>query len=193
MRRPVLAVCLSLVLCLGVGASVAMASGEVVMAAGDVACSNVGITTPGPCSQRYTANLALQQQQTRLDALLGMGDLQYDSGTLSGFQKYFGTSWGVPALRGVLRPALGNHEYQTSGASGYFDYFSSIGVGVGARGQGWYSFDVGSWHFVALNSSNACSPVSCAAGSPQETWLKSDLAATRQPCIGAFWHHPLSS
>ena len=193
MRRSVVVAAVSLLLSLTIGVSMASASGEVVMAAGDVACSNVGITTPGACSQRYTAGLALAQQQTRLDALLAPGDLQYENGALSDFQKYFGTSWGVPALRGVLRPALGNHEYQTSGAAGYFDYFNSIGVGVGARGQGWYSFDVGSWHFVALNSSNACSPVSCAVGSPQEKWLKADLAATTKPCIGAYWHHPLSS
>ena len=193
MRRSVVLAAVSLLLSLVVGVSVASAAGEVVMAAGDVACSNAGTTSPGACSQRYTAGLALQQQQTRLDALIAPGDLQYENGGLSDFQKYFGTSWGVPALRGVLRPALGNHEYQTSGAAGYFDYFNSIGVGVGARGQGWYSFDVGSWHFVALNSSNACSPVSCAVGSPQETWLRADLAATTKPCIGAFWHHPLSS
>jgi PKD repeat protein len=193
MRRSVVVAAVSLLLSLAVGVSMASAAGEVVMAAGDVACNNVGTTSPGSCSQRYTAGLALQQQQTRLDALIAPGDLQYENGGLSDFQKYFGTSWGVPALRGVLRPAPGNHEYQTSGAAGYFDYFGSIGVGVGARGQGWYSFDVGSWHFVALNSSNACSPVSCAVGSAQETWLKSDLAATNQPCIAAFWHHPLST
>jgi PKD repeat protein len=193
MRRIVVAVALSFSLSLAAGVSIASAAGEVVMAAGDVACNSAGITTPGACSQRYTAGLALQQQKTRLDALLAPGDLQYPAGSLSDFQKYFGTSWGVPALRSVLRPAAGNHEYQTSGAAGYFDYFSSIGVPVGNRGEGWYSFNIGSWHFVALNSSNNCSPVSCAAGSAQEKWLKADLAATSQPCIGAFWHHPLSS
>ncbi|QEC49880.1 DNRLRE domain-containing protein [Baekduia soli] len=193
MRRIAVALLLSCIACVTAGTSIASAAGEVVMAAGDVACNSAGITTPGACSQRYTAGLALTQQRTRLDALLAPGDLQYDSGTLSAFKSWFGTSWGVPALRGVLRPAPGNHEYQTSGAAGYFDYFASIGINVGARGQGWYSFDVGSWHFIALNSSNNCTPVSCAAGSPQETWLRADLAATSKPCIGAFWHHPLSS
>jgi PKD repeat protein len=194
MRRIVVVVVVSLS-CWAAAAVAAQAADPVVMAAGDVACSNAGLTTPGACSQRYTAGLALAQKSSPegLAALIAMGDLQYESGGLSDFQKYFGTSWGQPALRGVLRPALGNHEYLTSGAAGYFDYFSSIGVPTGTRGQGWYSFDVGTWHFIALNSSNACSPVSCAKGSPQETWLRSDLAATRQPCIAAYWHHPLSS
>jgi hypothetical protein len=87
----------------------------------------------------------------------------------------------------------GNHEYETSGASGYYGFFDSINVPHGEDGKGWYSFDVGSWHLIGLNSSNACSPVSCAQGSAQETWLKADLAATNQPCILAFLHHPLST
>lgn len=195
MRRIAVLVALSLTACTASFAPAALGADPVVMAAGDVACNSAGTTTPGACSQRYTAGLALAQKSSAegLAALIAPGDLQYPSGGLSDFQKWFGTSWGQPALRSVLRPAPGNHEYQTSGAAGYFDYFASIGVPTGTRGQGWYSFDVGTWHFIALNSSNACSPVSCAKGSAQETWLRSDLSATRQPCIAAFWHHPLSS
>lgn len=166
------------------------------MAAGDIACSSSGSTSPGDCSQNYTANLAATQQAKAgegLAALLAAGDTQYENGTLSEYQRYFTPSWGRPALRGVLRPALGNHEYQTRGAAGYFDYFSSIGVNVGARGQGWYSFDIGAWHLIALNSSDECRIVSCAAGSAQNTWLRSDLAATQQACVLAYWHHPIST
>jgi len=58
----------------------------------------------------------------------------------------------APTMRNMpLKPALGNHEYQTAGASGYFDYFRGLGVPTGARGEGWYSFDIGTWHLVALN------------------------------------------
>lgn len=186
---------LSLTTCAAALAPAAQGADPVVMAAGDIACDNAGTTTPGACSQRYTAGLALTQKSSPegLAALIAPGDLQYPVGGLSDFQTWFGTSWGQPALRSVLRPAPGNHEYQTSGAAGYFDYLSSVGVPAGARGQGWYSFDVGSWHFVALNSSNGCSPVSCVTGSAQETWLRSDLAATSQPCIAAFWHHTLAT
>ena len=195
MRRTAVLLALSLTAWAGALAPGAFGADPVVMAAGDIACNSAGTTTPGACSQRYTANLALAQKNSPegLAALIAPGDLQYPSGGLSDFQKWFGTSWGQPALRSVLRPAAGNHEYQTSGAAGYFDYFASIGVPTGTRGEGWYSFDVGTWHFIALNSSNACSPVSCAKGSAQETWLRGDLAATHQPCIAAFWHHPLSS
>ncbi|QEC49787.1 PKD domain-containing protein [Baekduia soli] len=191
--RPV-AIALALAATLA-AAGAAQAADPVVMAAGDVACDSPGITTPGPCSQAYTAGLAVSQLQSAggLDALLAMGDLQYDRGDLSDFQSYFGTTWGQPLLRPVLRPVPGNHEYETSGASGYFDYFASIEVAAGTRGQGWYSFDVGSWHFIGLNTSDGCTPVSCAAGSAQETWLRQDLATTSQPCIAAFWHHPLDT
>jgi PKD repeat protein len=193
MRRTVAAAGTALALTLAAGASTAAAADPVVMAAGDVACASPGSTTPGKCSQTYTSNLALAQQASPegLAALLVLGDEQYPNGSLSDFQSYFDPSWG--RLRSVLRPAPGNHEYNTSGAAGYFDYFSSIGVPTGARGQGWYSFNVGTWHFISLNSSNGCSPVSCAAGSPQETWLRSDLAANAQPCVVAYWHHPLSN
>jgi PKD repeat protein len=98
-------------------------------------------------------------------------------------------------LRNLLRPVPGNHEYNTSGATGYYNYFKSISVGTQfpTFGKGWYSFDVGTWHIIGLNSSDGCQKVSCAAGSEQETWLKHDLAATSQPCILAFWHHALST
>ncbi|MGZ4270597.1 MAG: CBM96 family carbohydrate-binding protein [Solirubrobacteraceae bacterium] len=177
---------------LAVGASMAGAD-PVVMAAGDIACASAGTTSPGTCSQAYTSNLLLAQRASSegLAAVLTLGDNQYDSGTLSAFNSYFGPTWG--RLGSLLHPALGNHEYQTSGASGYFDYFSSLGVQTGARGQGWYSFDVGTFHLIALNSSNGCSPVSCSLGSPQEVWLKNDLAHTTQPCVIAYWHHPLST
>jgi PKD repeat protein len=193
MRRLLLLACLALPMSAAVGVSPANAADPVVMAAGDVACDSPGISSPGLCSQTYTSNLLLTQRNSSegLAAVIAMGDLQYPSGGLSDFRNYFGPSWG--RLGSLLRPAPGNHEYQTSGASGYFDYFASLGIPTGNRGEGWYSFDIGSWHFISLNSSDGCSPVKCSAGSPQETWLRNDLAATTQPCIAAYWHHPLST
>jgi serine protease len=192
MRRLLLIALAVVVLSTLVGASVAVAD-PVVMAAGDIACASAGISSPGACSQAYTANLLTAQRNSAegLAGVLTLGDDQYENGGLADFRKYFGPTWGQ--LSAILHPALGNHEYQTSGAAGYFDYFSELGVSVGNRGEGWYSFDIGSWHLVALNSSDACKPVSCAKGSPQEVWLKQDLASTQQPCILAYWHHPLSS
>jgi Calcineurin-like phosphoesterase len=124
------------------------------------------------------------------DAVLALGDLAYESGTPAEFQTFYEPSWGRHKSR--THPVPGNHEYQTPGARGYFDYFNGAGAATGPageRGSGWYSFDLGSWHVVALNSN--CGEVGgCGPGSVQEQWLRRDLAATSKPCTLAFWHHP---
>jgi hypothetical protein len=83
----------------------------------------------------------------------------------------------------------GNHEYRTAGADGYFDYFGSA---AGSRGKGYYSYNLGNWHVVAINS-NCVQVGGCHAGSAQERWLRQDLAASTKPCTIAYWHHPLFS
>jgi len=96
----------------------------------------------------------------------------------------FDQTWG--RFRERIRPAPGNHEYFYEGASDYFAYF---GAAAGSPGQGWYSYDLGGWHIVMLNSE--CDQVGgCQAGSPQETWLKADLAAHPALCSLAIWHRP---
>jgi acid phosphatase type 7 len=84
-----------------------------------------------------------------------------------------------------MRPAPGNHEYETLNAAGYFEYF---GDAAGPAGRGYYSFDLGSWHIVSLNSN--CLYAGCAAGSPQERWLREHLATHPARCTLAYWHHP---
>src|SRR5436190_846401 len=122
----------------------------VVAAAGDIAC---GTASTGLCAQRSTAAVVAQINPS---LVLALGDDQYESGSLSDFQSFYGPSWG--AFKGITRPAPGNHEYVTTGAAGYFDYFDGAGKSTGPAGdrtKGWYSFDVGSWHFDALNSNCA--------------------------------------
>ena len=85
-------------------------------------------------------------------------------------------------------PAIGNHEYLTSGAAGYFDYFNSVGDPTGSTSKGYYSFNLGTWHIIELNSN--CSIVACVSGSPQEKWLRNDLSKNPAKCTLAFWHHP---
>ena len=91
----------------------------------------------------------------------------------------------------------GNHEYSTPGAAGYFDYFNGPGVLQGRAGDrvrgGYYSFEIGAWHVVALNSNCNDVPGGCGFGSPQQQWLAADLAGHTRPCTLAFWHHPLFS
>jgi len=109
------------------------------------------------------------------------GDNVYNSGTTTEFNNYYNPTWGRHKAR--TRPSPGNHDYNTSGASGYYNYFGSL---AGPSGQGYYSYDLGNWHIVSLNSN-----ISTAAGSAQEQWLRNDLAASTKPCTAAYWHHPL--
>jgi hypothetical protein len=114
------------------------------------------------------------------------GDNAYPRGTDADFAECYNPSWGLFKARTL--PSPGNHEYETAGASGYFDYF---GAAAGDPNKGYYSYDLGSWHVVVLNSN--CSFVvggGCAAGSDQEQWLKADLAAHSNVCTLAYWHHP---
>jgi PKD repeat protein len=125
---------------------------------------------------------------TLLDGIAGtvytLGDNVYENGTASEFTNCYGPTWGRHKAR--TKPVVGNHEYQTSGASGYYGYF---GAAAGDPSKGYYSYDVGSWHVVVLNSN--CSQVGgCTASSAQATWLRNDLAANPTACTVALWHHP---
>jgi hypothetical protein len=146
--------------------------------------------------QDLTAELLLGlRAQAGLAAVLALGDLQYPRGEYHDFLAYYDPTWGVPVLKAITRPVPGNHEYDQgrSNADGYFDYFNGRGKEdgpAGARGLGYYSFDMGDWHFIALNSSDGCQRVSCARGSPMHRWLVADLAATTKKCVLAYWHHP---
>jgi hypothetical protein len=111
----------------------------------------------------------------------------------------FEPTWG--RLKPLIHPVIGNHEVRNAGGVGYYDYFDGPGRGngpAGVRGIGYYSFDVGTWHVVALNSEcsdggNPAAAGSCALGSAQEQWLRADLAAHPNACTLAYWHHPLIS
>jgi hypothetical protein len=139
------------------------------LAAGDIAtCAGAG--------DEATAKL--------LDGLGGtvatLGDNVYESGSAQQYADCYAPTWGRHKAR--TRPAPGNHDYQTAGAAGYFGYF---GGAAGTPGEGWYSYDLGAWHVVVLNSNLAL-----AAGSAQERWLRADLAANPAACTLAYWHHP---
>jgi acid phosphatase type 7 len=165
------------------------AADPVIMAAGDIACDpadpgyNGGAGTADRCQQQATSDLLLS---TPLDAVLPLGDIQYDSGTTARINAVYAPTWG--RVKSISRPIMGNHE---GGGTGYFDYFNGPGVSdglAGPRGKAYYSFDLGAWHLVALNSN--CSSVSCSAGSEQERWLRADLAAHPADCTLAYWHDP---
>ncbi len=162
------------------------AADPVLVAAGDIACDpadpsfNAGLGTATLCKMAKTARQAVAQSPT---AVAVLGDMQYEAATAANIQASYDKSWG--ALRSVTRPAIGNHEYKASAGAPYWAYFGSR---AGQAGKGWYSYELGSWHVVVLNSN--CTVVSCAAGSTQERWLRADLAAHPTRCTLAYWHHP---
>ena len=157
-------------------------------AAGDIACDpagpsfNGGAGSASACHMRATSNLLLASD---LASVLVLGDLQYENGALEKFRASYDATWG--RLNAIAHPAVGNHEYETSNADGYFQYFGSA---AGDPKKGYYSFDIGRWHIVALNS-NCSHAGGCQRGSPQEAWLRDDLATHRAGvCTLAYWHHP---
>jgi hypothetical protein len=152
----------------------ARASGDpVLIGAGD-------ISTCGNSNDTKTASLVKNSGGIPFT----IGDNAYNKGTASEFANCYGPTWGQ--FKSRTHPAVGDNEYLTPGAKPYFDYFGSA---AGTPGKGWYSYNVGSWHIVVLNSN--CSKVGgCGAGSAQEKWLKADLAASGARCIAAMWHAP---
>ena len=121
--------------------------------------------------------------------VFAVGDLVYDATTLSQFQKCYDAAWGK--FKNRTRPALGNHEYRGHVATPYFQYW---GAQAGPAGKGYYSFDLGAWHVVVLNTNCAEPGVGgCEEGSPQEIWLRQDLREHRDACIVAYGHHALFS
>jgi hypothetical protein len=163
-------------------------TGARIAAAGDIACDpassafNAGRGRRLECRQLATSKLLTDR---RYAAILALGDIQYEDGTYSKFVASYHRSWG--RLKGRTRPIPGNHEYRSGGARGYFRYF---GAAAGDPGTGYYSFDLDRWHVLALNSN--CSEVGgCERGSPQERWLRADLAKHASVrCVLAYWHHP---
>jgi len=146
----------------------------VLVGAGDIAsCSSSG--------DEATAAL--------LDNIAGtvitLGDNVYDNGTLTEYTNCYGPSWGRHRSRTL--PTPGNHEYNTPNGTGYYAYF---GAAAGDPSKGYYSYDLGAWHIIVLNSNSSCTTISCAAGSAQDAWLRADLAAHTNVCTLAYWHHP---
>ncbi len=140
-----------------------------------------------------TDNMKSEQTAKILDKLFSTtsngfiftaGDNSNEDGTPEQFATQFNPTWGRHKIR--LRPSPGNHDYHTSGASGYFGYF---GAAAGPKGKGYYSYNLGAWHIISLNGN--CSEIGgCGRGSPQEQWLRADLAQNTSACTLAYWHQP---
>ncbi len=179
------------------------ASDPVIAAAGDIACDPANATFNGgkgsstSCHQLYTSNLLVN---TGLTAVLDLGDNQYYCGSYTAFLNSYALSWG--RVKSITHPTTGNHEYLTSGgtgttgcnstnanAAGYFKYF---GAAAGPAGKGYYSYNIGAWHIISLDSQ--CTNIGgCGSNSAEYKWLQTDLAANPAKCTLAYWHIPLFS
>lgn len=157
------------------------AEAAVLVGAGDIAsCESDG--------DEITADLIGQVAATAEELVVfTAGDNAYESGTLQEFNECYDPTWGQ--FKAMTRPAPGAREYRTEDAVGYFAYFGST---AGDVGEGYYSYDLGGWHVVVLNS-NCAEVGGCQDGSPQEEWLNEDLSEFSAACTLAYWHHPLFS
>jgi hypothetical protein len=186
-----------------IGGHAASASGDpVIAAAGDIACDptnsnfNGGQGKSGACQQLATYNVT---QQINPVAVLPLGDNQYYCGGYQAFLQSYALSWGKVLSK--TYPSVGNHEFLTQGgtgcdssnqgAAGYYRYYANA-ADEGNVGQGWYSFNEGNWHLIALNS-NCGNAGGCGTSSAQYKWLAADLAANQNHCLLAYWHIPLFS
>ena len=170
-----------------------------VAAAGDIACDpdsshwNSGRGVPGYCHQKVTSNLV---KKMKPDAVFTLGDLQYQAGSLANFQESYDPTWG--RFKNITYPILGDHEYGSPGAEGYFAYFGSRATpqdpDCTADCRAYYSFDLGAWHVVALNVNCERLPSGdgCGRNSPQNRWLERDLKAAKATtaCTVVMMHEP---
>ncbi|HIH10006.1 MAG TPA: alkaline phosphatase [Candidatus Diapherotrites archaeon] len=143
------------------------------IAAGDIAdCSAVGPEKTAALLDRLDGTIA------------AIGDTVYPSGSHEEYSSCYSNTWGRYKARTM--PAVGNHEYNTRGAAGYFSYF---GPAAADPLKGYYSYNLGRWHVVVLNS-NCDKAGGCSDDSAQGKWLKEDLAMNPSACTLAYMHHP---
>ncbi len=162
-----------------------------IAAAGDIACSplerpfNAGLGTPAGCRQKAVADVVRSMNPA---AFLAVGDIQQHDGTYDEFMASYEPAFGD--LKPITYPVPGNHEYNTPGGAGYYQYF---GASAQPATASTYSFNVGSWHVIAINSTQCTPARPCGPGSAMSKWIAADVAANPTKCLAAFWHHPVYS
>lgn len=166
---------------------VALAGGSVLIAVGDIAsCESRG----DEATARIVDSLLRADSAAKVsDVVAGLGDQAYPSGSMRDFVECYGPSWGdtTKLIWKRIRPVPGNHEHETDFSSPYYKYF---GDKAGSPRKGYYSYDLGEWHVVALNSEIARnSAYSTEERKAQEDWLRDDLKNKSKKCTLAYWHH----
>ena len=154
---------------------IAASTDPVLVGAGDIAS----------CDDLSGAKATAELLDHIAGTIFANGDLAYPAGTEQQFHDCYDPTWGRFKVR--TRPAPGNHEFNSSGASGYARYWGAM---AGDPGGLYYSYALGTWHIISLNSE--CVAVGgCDAESPQGKWLRGDLAQHPAACTLAYFHKPL--
>ena len=167
---------------------VALAGASILIGAGDIArCDATG----DEATALIVDSILLADSVAKVsDAVFTLGDNAYTSGSTGQWTNCFTPSWGDPQKRIMknIKPSPGNHEYYTAGADPYYKYF---GKAAGPAGKGYYSYDIGEWHAVVLNTEIVVnSSFDLPARKEQLDWLDADLKASTKECTVAYWHHP---
>lgn len=153
----------------------------VIATVGDIACASFG-PNKAECHHEAVANLIPSRN---VNKFLPLGDVQYPRGELSDFNNFYGAESAFGNYKSFTRPVPGNHEYGTTNAQGYKDYF---GAPAWKNGTTYYSYKVNEWRLLAIDSN--CGQVGCGLGSPQAKWLHRKLNRNSELCTVAYWHHP---
>ncbi len=157
------------------------ATAVTVVAVGDIACKPGAPVTATTCKHGKVADKVAQINPT---AVLTLGDNQYEKSSMTELTTRGGWTGTWSRFNAKTYPAVGNHEWNTANAQAYRDYFKAR-----HGGRLWYSYNLGAWHFISLDSD--CAKVGgCGPTSRQGTWLKKDLAANQGKPTVVYWHHP---
>jgi len=169
---------------------IALAGAAVLIGAGDIAmCGTIGDERTAMIVDSVLRDDSAAKVE---NAVFTMGDNAYPSGahgTQDDFTRCFTPSWGTTRIMRFIHPSTGNHDFQTTSGPGYYAYF---GDRAGPSGKGFYSYDLGKWHLISLNSEILSSPLyDPGLAKSQDDWLRKDLAEHGKPCTLAYWHRPL--
>jgi hypothetical protein len=175
----------------GSAKEIAIAGASVLIGAGDIAmCGSNGDELTAVVVDSLLKVDSAAGVET---AVFTMGDNAYPSGAegaRADFTRCFEPSWGTKRIMKVIHPSPGNHDFETTTGQGYYAFF---GDKAGPGGKGWYSYDFGKWHVIALNSEIIFRRDLRSMVQEQEKWLRDDLKDHGKPCTLAYWHRPLFS
>jgi acid phosphatase type 7 len=173
------------------GQEIAVPGAAVLIGAGDIGvCGTNGDEATAHIVDSVLAAAAAKNSQSAVFTLCDNAYPSGPGGVDNDFPRCFSPSWGSARIMKVIHPAPGNHDYDSGTAAPYFTYF---GERAGPAGKGYYSYDVGGWHLISLNSELLFGRSNPSEARAQEGWLRKDLADHRAFCTLAYFHRPLFS